>query len=302
MVETTALNPRAVPGSNEAPDYAQQVTDRLAREYEAVKTTLDDLVAEAAALPPLVDTDDEALKRGALIKRLRDVDTRIEGVRVLEKEPYLRGGNAVDALLNGWRDLIGKRNKNDRTAKAGAIDNLQAGINAHQDRKIAAERIRLENERRETERLAMEARRLAEQEAAALEAKRLAEERARKPENKMAHRAAAEAQEGVSFEASSSAARATELAEEARLASLARPADIARVRGNAESGAGVTLTVAKEPYAILTDRALVNLELLRPYFTDAEIEKALRGWAKATGHRIAMPGADIGHRNRGVTR
>jgi hypothetical protein len=52
---------------------------------------------------------------------------------------------------------------------------------------------------------------------------------------------------------------------------------------------------------MLIDRAKVDMEMLRPYFTDAEIEKALRGWAKATGHRVTehMEGAEIGHRNKG---
>jgi hypothetical protein len=41
---------------------------------------------------------------------------------------------------------------------------------------------------------------------------------------------------------------------------------------------------------------------LLPFFTDAEIEKALRQWAKTTGHREKMSGAEIGFRNAGVTR
>jgi hypothetical protein len=38
MPITEPLNPRAVPGSNEAPDYAQQVTDRIASEYAEITT------------------------------------------------------------------------------------------------------------------------------------------------------------------------------------------------------------------------------------------------------------------------
>jgi len=95
---------------------------------------------------------------------------------------------------------------------------------------------------------------------------------------------------------------ALDRAEDARIATLAKPADMTRLRGNDQSGAGVTLTTAQEPYALLTDRALVDMNMLRPFFTDAEIEKALRGWAKTTGHRVKMPGAEIGHRNKGVTR
>jgi len=44
------------------------------------------------------------------------------------------------------------------------------------------------------------------------------------------------------------------------------------------------------------------MDALRPYFTDFEIEKALRGWAKANGHKVQMSGADVGLRQIGVTR
>jgi hypothetical protein len=44
------------------------------------------------------------------------------------------------------------------------------------------------------------------------------------------------------------------------------------------------------------------MDWLRPYFTDFELDKALRAWAKATGHKVPMPGAEIGFRNKGVTR
>jgi mono/diheme cytochrome c family protein len=44
------------------------------------------------------------------------------------------------------------------------------------------------------------------------------------------------------------------------------------------------------------DRAKLDKEALWPFFTDAEIEKALRAWAKTTGHRTQMEGAKIGFR------
>ena len=42
-----ADNPRAVPGSNLAPDYAQEVTARMRRDYEEVTNTVEALVEEA---------------------------------------------------------------------------------------------------------------------------------------------------------------------------------------------------------------------------------------------------------------
>lgn len=294
-------NPRAVPGANQAPDYAQQETQRLAQDYVGLTDSLAMLLEEANAFPRGVNNDEEALARGAVIKKLRDLDSRTEGVRVLEKEPHLRRGNAVDSFFGAIRDQIIKP-KNQRTAKPGAIDLLQGDINAYQEKKIAAERARIEAERREAERKAREAEEVARKAAAEAAERAAAAERARKAENIAARQREAEAQQEAADLAAAEARRQNELAEEARLASLVKPADIARVRGNDTSGAGVTLTVAKEPYAILTDRTKVDLEQLRPYFTEAEIEKALRGWAKATGHRIAMAGAEIGFRNKGVTR
>lgn len=292
-------NPRAVPGSNQAPDYAQQETERLASDYVGLTDSLAGLKALAEAFPRGVNDDTEALARGAVIKKLRDLDSRAEAVRQLEKEPHLRRGNAVDSFFGVLRDQIGRRI---RTAKPGLIDILQGDINEYQERKIAAERARQEAERRETERVAREAAEVARKAAAEAAERAAAVERARKAETQAARQAEADEQQRAADIASAEAHRAAELAEDARLASLAKPADIARVRGSDQSGAGVTLTVAKEPYAQLVDRAKVNMEMLRPHFTDAEIEKALRGWAKSTGHRIAMEGAEIGHRNKGVTR
>lgn len=295
----TTSNQRAVPGSNQAPDYAQQETQRLADDYVGLTDSLAMLLEEAGAFPAGVNDDAEALARGAVIKKLRDLDSRVEGVRVLEKEPHLRRGNAVDSFFNVMRDQIGRRV---RTAKPGAIDVLQADINDYQNRKIAEERARQEAARREAERVAREAEEAARKAAAEAAEKAAAAERARKAENIQARQREAEAQQQAADAARAEARRTAELAEEARLAALAKPADIARVRGADQSGAGVLLTVGQEPYAILTDRTKVNMEMLRPYFTDAEIEKALRGWAKSTGHRVKMNGAEIGFRNKGVTR
>lgn len=296
------FNPRAIPGANQAPDYAQQETERLSAEYLGLTNALAELKTEAEAFPRGVNDDAEALARGAVIKKLRDLDARVEGVRVLEKEPHLRRGNAIDSFFNVMRDIIVNRTPRVRGAKPGLIDVLQGDINDYQERKIAAERARLEAERREQERKAREAAEAAAKAQREAAEKAAAAERARKAENIAARQAEAQAQQEASERAAAEARRLAEQAEEARLATLAKGADIARVRGNDASGAGVTLTVAKNPYAILTDRTKVNMELLRPYFTDAEIEKALRGWAKATGHRITMDGAEIGIGNKGVTR
>jgi len=302
MPITEPLTTRSVPGSNESPDYAKDVTTRIASEYVGLTNTLDELLSEAREMPKEVTSDADALMLGALIKRLRDLDSRCESVRELEKEPYLRGGNAVDAFFNGMRDRIGRRNRNDRKAAAGATDILQARINAYQDQKLAEERARREAEERAQREIARKAQEEAARIAREAAEKLAAAERARKEENRQAHAAEAARLEEAASIARTKAEQEQEKAEDARIATLAKPADMTRVRGNDQSGAGVTLTTKQEPYAIMTDRYKLDMSKLLPFFTDAEIEKALRGWAKTTGHREKMDGAEIGFRNAGVTR
>ena len=119
-----------------------------------------------------------------------------------------------------------------------------------------------------------------------LERKRIEEEdRRRREAEKAAQDAAVDAQ------------MASQSAHEARIATFAKPAELARTRGD-----GVLLTQARQPYAIVTDRGALDREKLWPFFTDAEIEKALRAWARTTGHSQPMPGAEIGFERKGVTR
>jgi hypothetical protein len=253
-------------------------------------------------MPKEVKTDADALMLGALIKRLRDLDGRCESVRTLEGEPYLRGKNAVDSFFFAMRDKIGRRNKNDRKAAAGATDILQARINAYQEQKLAEERARREAEERaerERARKAAGGGRSPRRRRPRSRPRPSAPARPRPRRPSLPRRRAPQEQASI---AATQAAQAAEKAEDARIATLAKPADMTRVRGNDQSGAGVTLTTAQEPFALLIDRNKVDMEMLRPFFTDAEIEKALRGWAKTTGHRVKMDGAEIGFRNKGVTR
>lgn len=297
------LNPKAIPGDNSGEtDFAKRITEQMTSDYAENIKSLDALLEEARQLPKEIENEDEALKTGAVIKRLNDLDKRLENIRQVEAEPYLRAKNAIDALFFGLRDKIGRRNKNDRKAQAGATDILQARINDFQNRRLAEEQARRQREAAEAARIAREAAEKAAREAAEAEAARLAAERARKPETIEAKTAVADRREEAATVAEIEAQTAAQAAEDARIATLAKPADMTRLRGNDESGAGVTLTVAQEPYSLVTDRFLLDKAALWPFFTDAEIEKALRQWAKTTGHRQKMEGAEIGFRNKGVTR
>jgi hypothetical protein len=296
------FNPRAVVGDNLGVDQAQIVHDRLALDYAESVRTVDKLLDEARHLPKDVTSDDEAVAKGGVIKKLRDVDTRLEAYREAEKQPHLRAGNAIDSFFHSLRDKLARRRKGDRSVKPGAIDVLQASIDIWQEQKLAAERARLERERLEAARIAREEQaRLRKAQEQAEEAARAAA-RARSAETQTAKNAAADLKAEEAARIKAQAELAEEQAREAQLATLVRPADIGRVRGNDAAGAGVMLTVAREGFAEIVDRSLIDMEALRPFLTDFELQKALRGWAKSTGFLKQMPGAEIGFRNRGVTR
>jgi myosin heavy subunit len=310
------FNPRAVEGDNRAPDFARLETLRLVDEYKGFSNTLLELSDEADKVPDEITSDDEALKTGAIIKRFRDLSERLENTRAIEKEPHLRRGNAVDSFFNGLKKIIAAGDKNERRVNPGWIDKLQAKINAYQDAKEARERARLEAERIAAQKAFEEAQRKAEAErqaaarlAAEAEQRRLEAERARAPAKIEEKTAAAQeaaqsatAAETAAFQSDAVAEQSRDAATEARLATYVKPADIVRTRGITEQGAGVTLTKAKENYAEVVDRSLLDATKLFPYFSDAEVEKALRGFAKATQYREQMAGAEIGTRTKGVTR
>lgn len=292
------INPRAVVGDNQAPDYAQTVTEQMARDYAALTLSISAMLDIAREQPTEVTNDEEALTLGALVKRMADADRRAEAFRVAEAEPHLRGKNAVDQFFFSWRDKLGRRNKNDRSAKPGAIDILQARISAYLERKRIEEEAK---RRREAEEQARIAREKAAEEARAAEAAevaRQAAERARAPAKVEEKAAIAELAEERAAIASAEATIAAQQAQEAHIATLAKPAEMARTRGDD----GVLLTLAKESYAIMVDRSKLDMAKLAPFLTDAEVEKALRGWAKNTGYAVPMDGAEIGRKNKGVTR
>ena len=289
-------------GDNIGIDQAQIVADRLALDYGESVKTVRQLRDEAHAQPGIVDSDQTALMLGAVIKRIRDHDRKLEAFRVAEKQPYLRAEQGVDTFFFGLRDSLAKRNKNDRAAKPGAADVLQNRIDTYQEQKQIAEQARLDAERREAQRLAaIEPARLRKLQEEAQEAER-ALARARSEASKAERAAEAAEAARKQAQAQAEADLAAGKAEEARLATLVKPAELVRVRGNDANGGGVTLTSAREGYAVLVDRNQLDIAALLPYFTDAELEKALRGFAKATGHVRQLRGAEIGFRQKGVTR
>lgn len=290
-----ANNPRAVIGSNEAPDHAQIVTDRLASEYAEISRSVADALDEARALPREVADDDDQSRFAAAIKRLRDLHVRVEGIREMEKEPYLRGGNAVDSFFGRLKEKLFRKNKNDQ---AGAADVLQARVDAYVQKKAAEERRRREEEaakaRAEEERLRREAeereRELREADARAA--------RARKEANAEKARAEAAAAEAEARRLREEQEQARQKAQEAAADAAAKTADMVRTR----TDGGHMVTARQEPYVEITDEMELDAKALWPFVrSDAKLA-ALKGWAKAKQYKAQMPGAVIEMRDKAVIR
>ena len=65
-------------------------------------------MADARELPDAVDNDQDLGKVSGVIKVLGDTSKRADAYRVREKEPFLRGGQAVDGFFKGIMDRLDK--------------------------------------------------------------------------------------------------------------------------------------------------------------------------------------------------
>lgn len=302
---TDEPNPRAQIGGNDPPlwavlrsfaaeeNFSQTVTDYLNEEYKPFDEPFERLLAEAreiAALKVLPDKETRD-KVPPLMKRIRDLAAKFDAFHTKEKEPYLRGGQAVDQKFYGKIDKLARRQ---RTNKPGAYDFLQAMLTDYDNAVLAAEQARREQVAAEERRRAQAAADEAAAAVRAAEEARLAAERARKPETIEAKTVVAQTAAEEAIGARADASVAIGRAEDAHIATLAKPADIMRERLDD----GTMSTMGQETYAELLDKDLVDKAALWPYIGVKEIEKALRAWAKATDYRKEMPGAKVGRKNK----
>lgn len=274
------------------------VNDYANAAYRETISTIDALLEEGRAMPLAIeDGDDSTAGRfSVLIKRLRDEGKRLAAFHEHEKSPYFRAAQAWDQFFFGLIDKVARR---DRKNQPGMADVLQGRLDHFLQRKLAAEqaKLRAEAERRERER--REAERIAREAAAKAEADRLAADRARKAETQAAKGAVAEQSAQVAFSAGVHADVATERAQEAaQIAQTAKPSDLVRQR----VAEGPLVTMRQEPYAEIMDETALDKDRLWPFISFAAKEQALRAWARSTGHKAEMPGAQVGFRSRGQVR
>jgi hypothetical protein len=281
--------------NTQAIDYAKEEVDRLGRDYAETVRGVETLEDEFEAAPVEIADDEEKGIVASLIKRMRDADKRVEGLREIEKTPYLRRGQGVDQFFGRLAERLFKRNKRDRN---GAADTLQERLTAYDTKKLREEQERRRKEAEEAARIAREEAAKAAKAAREAEEARLSAERARKAENVAAKTVLADVAEQEAAAAQIEAAGAAEAAEAAYVETLARPADIMRNRG----ADGTLTTMAREFYAEIEDETKLNKEILWTFISLDAKEKALRQWARNTGHRQQMAGAKIGDRPKSVVR
>jgi hypothetical protein len=281
-----AENPRARRGSNLAPPAAQAVTEQMAQDYAEMSARADELLTEARALAPVEDDPSLRLTSAAVVQ-MRDLAARSEATRTAEKEPYLRGGQAVDGFFNPLKE---------RLEKAMAV--LSKRAHEYQTRKVAEER----RQRAEAERLAAKAAREAAEkitaEKAAADAAEAAAQRTARPSRAEGHLAKAEQHDAAAEAAKVDLGIAQENLEAARAASAAPPADLARTRFEE----GTLVTMRQVGFAEVTDDALLDATALWPFVKPDHKAMALRTWAKVNGFKKQMPGAAIGMRDDTVIR
>lgn len=299
----SAPNPREVIGGNNPPlakmisdqeNFAQTVTDFLGDQFAGSPVTVAALLDEARALAPITDDATRAPYPG-VIKRIRDEAKRLDAFHEKEKAPYMRGAQAVDQFFFGLIDKLSRRAK---TNRPGAADVLNDRLTVYDNKMLEERRAEQRRVAEVAQREAEAARKKAADELAAAEQKRLEAERARKPEHVETKTEIADRQEVIASVAEAEANSAAERAQAAHIDTLAKAPDIMRSRGDD----GTLSTMQTEPYALVIDRTKLDYVKLAPFFTVAEVEKAVRGWAKNTGYTVKMEGAEIGRRAKSVVR
>lgn len=268
----------AVPGHNQPPNWAKIVTDAMALQYADLLTTAASLLADAKKLPTEVTTPKDSETVSASVVMMRKRMEEAEKSRVAEKREYLEKERAVDGFFNS---IIARLEK--------GSDILHARVHNYNEKRRIAEETKRRQEfeaAQATERAAahklVEERRLADEAAAAAS-------RARKPENIDAHKQVAEQHTDNAESARVDTLMATAAADEARIATMQKPAEMVRERFDS----GIINTMAQVGYVEVLDRDKLDMNKLRPYFKEAEILRAVTMYAKATGHKTPMAGAII---------
>lgn len=135
-------------GHNEAPPAAQSITDQMMRDYAELVKSKDHLLATTARFGTKVNNKTELGTFSHAVVDMRDTIARSKAFHKKEKEPYLRGGQAIDAFFFGINEQLSKR-----------MSELESRVNTYQlailaeERRVREEAARKANEAAEEARL-----------------------------------------------------------------------------------------------------------------------------------------------------
>jgi hypothetical protein len=267
-------------------DYAAEVVSRLTKDYAELMSSVATTLEKLRALPKTIDDEPTLDSYATVIRDGRDLNKRLEAYHDAEKTPYLRSGQGVDQFFFVLMEKIARRKKND---PAGGLDVADARVDDYMQRKLAAERA-------ERQRIAdEEARKAREEQARQDGARKAAEEaaakaaRARNAENIKAHEAEAARQVAIAEESRRETERLAQQAEDARIDTIAKPADMVRTRLDS----GAMATMGEVPLVQIDDVTKLDKDLLWPFLKEEHILMALKAWAKTKSHKTPMAGATI---------
>lgn len=205
-----------------------------------------DHLVAEAGRVPPINDDRIAGAVGDYVKECVAHEKALNAIRVGEKEPYLHGGRTVDAVFTAASERLRVALLPVRLAMGEYLRQKEAAMRAEAEAAAAAKAL-------ESQRLAAQALALAEQDAKA-------------SDHLLRGAAVAETQ-----------AMLSQLAVE-----VAKPADFARLRG---AGGAVSTLRSYWTHCDL-DRGKIDLEALRPHFTEQAIVSALGAYIKAGGRSI----------------
>lgn len=238
----------------------------LATNYSEVVNRAQELLAAGPTFSRVATDEDDSASTEFLVK-LRACFKWAETSRVSEKEPYDTNAGIVHAFF--------------KTRVLDPLTVLGAEINKAQTAFKVAKAAEERRRREEAERVAREEERKRREEAAKAEAEARAAEQAAARKRNEGARAAAEAEAAALRQRAEEARQAEERAAadraEAQRAAAAPAAELSRARG--ERG-GVSSLRENLTFRDI-ERDKIDLEILRPYFSDKALEQAVKGWIEA---------------------
>lgn len=243
-------------------DPSPGIIAALSVDYAQLAATVDAYDAEAAELPPEILEEGERHRFAEAISRMQKTAKTIENARTAEKAPYLASERAVDGF---FYNISRKLNE--------VMEDLNQCLSDYLNKLRDQERARAAADAAEARRKALAAQEEADKARAAARAEDDA--RRRRAADEEASRKQQEADRHTG-----SAAIAEERVQ-------AKPAEV--VRGRSESGKASTLRTSWK--GEIEDLDELDVDRLKPYFTKAHLEQALRGYV-AAGHR-ELRGANI---------